>query len=464
MTPIKLLHNLSKTPCRTTGLICSWFVAGLLLVPNILAREQSVSDSRAQVQARVDQEYASLFELYKHFHAHPELSFQEEKTAARLAEELKGAGYDVTTGVGKHGVVAVMRNGSGPTVLVRSDMDGLPVKEQTGLPYASMATTKNAMGQEVPVMHACGHDIHMTCLIGTARVLASLKGHWHGTLVLIGQPAEEAVGGARAMLADGLFQRFPKPDFCLALHDNAELAAGTLGFSPGYAMANVDSVDILVHGIGGHGAYPHKTKDPIVLASRIVLALQTIVSREVQPIEPAVVTVGSIHGGTKHNIIPDEVKLQLTVRSYTDEVRKQILDAIKRIARGEALAAGMPEDRLPEVKVADDFTPATYNDPQLTERVAAVFRTWFGAEKVMQRKPSMGGEDFAEFGRTPEKLPISMFSVGGVRPEAVQESERNGTPLPSLHSSLWAPVPEPTIKTGIVAMTAAVLDLMNKGQ
>jgi hippurate hydrolase len=425
-------------------------------------RAQTPPACRPLVQTRVDAEYPSLFELYKYFHAHPELSFQEQQTSARLADELKKAGYEVTTGVGKYGVVGILRNGAGPTVLVRSDLDGLPVKEQTGLPYASTATTKNAQGQEVPVMHACGHDIHMTCLTGIARVMAQLKDQWQGTLVLIGQPAEEAIGGARAMLADGLFQRFPRPAVCLALHDNAELAAGTLGYLAGYSMANVDSVDITVHGVGGHGAYPHKTKDPIVLASQIVLALQTIVSREVQPTDPAVVTVGSIHGGTKHNVIPDEVRLQLTVRSYTDEVRQQILDAIKRIVRGQAIAAGIPEDRLPEVKVADDFTPATYNDPELTEKVVGVFRNWFGPDKVSQRKPSMGGEDFGEFGRTAEKVPICMFTVGGVREDTLKESERTGKPLPSLHSSLWAPVPEPTIKTGITAMCAAVLELMKK--
>ncbi|HWX19452.1 MAG TPA: amidohydrolase [Candidatus Binatia bacterium] len=428
------------------------------------ARARAPVNPRDLVRTRVDREYASLFELYKEFHAHPELSFQEEQSAARLAEELRRAGYDVTPGVGKLGVVGVLHNGQGPTVLVRSDMDALPVKEQTGLPYASIVTTKNAEGIEVPVMHACGHDVHMTCLVGVGRVLAQIKDQWRGTLVLIGQPAEEAVGGARAMLADGLFQKFPRPDFCLALHDSAELPAGTLGYVPGFAMANVDSVDIAIHGVGGHGAYPHKTRDPVVLAAQIVLDLQTIVSREVQPGEPAVVTVGSIHGGTKHNIIPDEVRLQLTIRSYTEEVRQQILSAIRRMVRGQALAAGVPEDRLPEVKLGDDFTPATYNSPELTERIVGVFKTWFGEDRVVRKKPSMGGEDFGEFGRTPEKVPIFMFNVGGVEPQAFKESERTGKPLPSLHSSLWAPLPEPTIKTGVTAMSAAVLELMKKAE
>ena len=315
---------------------------------------------------------------------------------------------------------------------------------------------------EVPVMHACGHDMNMTCVVGAARVLAQLKDQWRGTLVVIGQPAEERGGGARAMLADGLFKRFPRPDFCLALHDWAEHAAGTVGYTPGYALANVDSVDITIHGVGGHGAYPHKTKDPVVLAAQIILGLQTIVSREVEPGEPAVVTVGSVHGGTKHNIIPDEVRLQLTVRSYTDEVRHQTIEAIKRIVRGQALTAGVPEDRLPEVKVLDDFTAATYNNPELTERLAGVFRSRFGDSNVIKTKPTMGGEDFGEFGRTEDKIPICMFYVGGVKPEALKESERTGKPLPSLHSPLWAPLPEPTIKTGVEAMTAAVLELMKK--
>jgi len=420
---------------------------------------QSSTPLRDQVNQLVQKEYASLFELYKDLHSHPELSFHEEKTAARLATALRSAGYEVSPGVGKHGVVAVLRNGHGRTVLVRSDMDALPVKEQTGLAYASAVTTKDEEGHDVPVMHACGHDCHMTCLVGTARVLAQLRAHWSGTLVLIGQPAEELVSGARAMLADGLLRRFPRPDFCLALHDDAELPAGVVGYTPGYALANADAVDVLIHGIGGHGAHPDKTKDPVVLSAQIILALQAIVSREVRPGEPAVVTVGSIHGGTKRNIIPDEVRLQLTVRSYTDEVRQQTLDAIKRIVRGQALAAGLPEERLPEVKVQAESASALYNDPELTGRLVEVFKSWFGERNVVKKQPSMGAEDFSEFGRTAQKMSICMFTIGGVDPGAFKESERTGKSLPSLHSPFWAPAPEPTIKTGISAMTAAVLEL-----
>ncbi len=423
-------------------------------------RTKSPGNIREAVRSRINQEFPGLFQLYKHLHANPELSFHERQTAARVAAELKRAGCKVAAAIGDNGVVAVLKNGSGPTVLVRADMDALPVKEQTGLPYASRVTTKDDAGAEVPVMHACGHDFHMTSLIGTARVLAQLKHRWQGTLVFIGQPAEESGGGARAMLADGLFRRFPKPDYCLALHDKSDLPAGMLAYTSGLMMANVDTVDILVRGLGGHGAWPHTAKDPVVLASQIVLALQTIVSREVEPGQAVVVTVGAIHGGTKHNVIPDEVKLQLTVRSYTNEVRHKTLASIKRIARGQALAAGMPEDCLPVVKVSDQTFNALYNDPQLTERVANAFKSWFGKDKVLRTRPTMGGEDFAEYGLTQDRIPICMFWVGAVNHAKFKQAKRKAKPLPPLHSPFWAPDPEPTIKTGITAMTAAVLELM----
>ncbi len=411
------------------------------------------------IHAKLEKEYPSLFELYQHLHTHPELSFQEIKTAERIADELRGAGYEVTTNIGGHGLVAVLKNGAGPTVLVRTDLDALPVKEQTGLPYASTVKTVDDKGIEVPVMHACGHDVHMTALVGTARMLSQLKDHWHGTLVLIGQPAEERVGGAKAMLADGLFTRFPKPDFCLALHANAELPAGQVGYGEGFILANVDSVDVTIRGVGGHGAAPHKTKDPVVLAAQTVLALQTITSREIQPGEAAVVTVGSIHGGTKHNIIPDEVKLQLTVRSFSDEVRQQTIAAIRRIVRGQAISAGIPEDRMPIVTIADESTPTTYNDPKLARRISGVFKELLGANNVVSTKPMMGAEDFGLYGRTEDKIPIFMFWAGAVDPALMEESKKSGKSLPFLHSSGFAPLPEPTIKTAITAMTAAVLEL-----
>jgi hippurate hydrolase len=418
---------------------------------------------RAALATQIDGAYPSLESFYKDLHSHPELSLMEEHSAAKVAGELRAAGCDVTEKFAGFGVVAVLKNGAGPTVLIRSDLDGLPVQEETGLPYASTVRTKDLAGREVPVMQACGHDIHMTCLVGVARSLAALRSHWAGTVVLVGQPAEEIGTGARAMLAAGLYRKFPQPDFALALHDNATIAAGHVGTVEGYLYANVDSVDITVRGLGGHGAYPHTTKDPVVLAARIVLALQTIVSRETRPIDPAVVTVGSIHGGTKHNIIPNEVKLQLTLRSYSDEVRRHTIAAVKRICRGEAIAAGLPDDLMPEVTVREsEANFATYNDPALTRRLRAALTDWLGADRVVKAEPEMGAEDFSEFGRTVEHVPLCLIRLGAVDPAKVAESERTGVPLPSLHSGKFAPLPEPTIKTGITAMTAAALELLAK--
>ncbi|MDO8541892.1 MAG: amidohydrolase [Opitutaceae bacterium] len=418
---------------------------------------------REKVTQRLNADYPSLDALYKDFHAHPELSLMEERTAGVVARELRAAGFEVTEKIGGFGVVAVLKNGAGPTLLIRCDLDALPMEEETGLPYASKVRVKNLEGREVPTMHACGHDIHATVLVGTARMLAAVKAGWSGTIVLIGQPAEERGMGARAMLTDGLYRRFPRPDFAIAMHDSATLPAGTIGTIEGFAMANVDFVDITVRGVGGHGAYPHATKDPVVLAARIVVALQTIVSRETRPVDPAVVTVGSIHGGTKHNIIPDEVKLQLTLRSYSDAVRRHTIEAVGRICRGEAIAAGVPENRMPIVKLMEaEATPATFNDPALTRRLREAFVSWVGPESVTSIEPEMGGEDFSEFGRTVEKVPICLFRVGAVAPEQVAESRRTGAPLPSLHSSKFAPVPEPTIKAGVIASTAAALELLAK--
>ncbi|WP_373371381.1 amidohydrolase [Stigmatella ashevillensis] len=401
--------------------------------------------------------YPELDALYRQLHQTPELSTQEAKTAAKMAERLSALGFAVTQKVGGHGVVGVLRNGQGPTVMLRTDLDGLPVEEKTGLPYASKATAKDASGQTVPVMHACGHDVHMTAWVGTATLLARSKDQWRGTLVMVGQPAEEQGSGARAMLADGLFKRFPKPDFALAIHDLASGEAGSVEYVPEYALASVDSVDVTLYGKGGHGAYPHLTVDPILLAARTVMAFQTIVSRERDPLEPAVVTVGSIHGGTKHNIIPDEVKLQLTVRTYKPEVRQRILSAIERIAKAESQAAGSP--RAPDIAVTEG-TPATYNDPALMKRVQEALVRALGTQNVRPGKPTMGGEDFSEYGRA--GVPSAILWVGAVEPSKYQAAQKSGEALPSLHSPLFAPDRERTLRTGVTTLTHAALEVLGR--
>jgi hippurate hydrolase len=403
------------------------------------------------LEQRVEREVPALVTTYQTLHASPELSTQEQKTSAFVAARLRELGYEVTERVGKYrepeltcyGVVAVMRNGAGPVVLVRSDMDGLPVKEQTGLAFASKSEG---------VMHACGHDVHMTTLLGTAKMLADLKSQWKGTVVLIGQPAEEVVKGADGMLRDGLYERFPRPNFAIALHDWASLPAGVVGYRPGYVMANSDSVDITVRGLGGHGAAPHTTKDPVVVASEIVLGLQTIVSRENSPLDPVVVTVGSIHGGAKRNIIPDEVNLYLTVRTYKHEVRERVLAAIERIARGVAATAGIPADRAPIVTVHEgERAHATYNDPVLTERLARVVRRELGDANVVEIDPAMVSEDFGRFGLD-RQIPVAMLMLGA-----------GGPTSPSLHSSKFAPSPiDVVLETGVRTVVAGVLDLLKR--
>lgn len=415
------------------------------------------------LRAAVMEDMPGLVELYQDLHANPELSFQEFETAAKLAERARALGFEVTEGVGQTGVVAVMENGEGPTVMLRADMDGLPVIEQTGLPYASTRTAVPANGVETGVMHACGHDTHMAAWIGAAQLLSERRGEWSGTLVMILQPAEETGEGALAMLADGLFERFPKPDYVLAFHDAAQAPAGFIGYSIGYALANVDSVDVMIPGIGGHGAYPHTTKDPVVIGAHIVTRLQTLVSREINPLDPAVVTVGSFRAGSKHNIISDEAHLQITVRSYTDEVRAQLLEGIARIARGEALAAGMPEDKLPTVIVQDPYTPSTYNTPEFTETVMAGLSERFEG-RVMETPSVMGGEDFGQFYRAdPETVESLIFWVGGAPQDQFDAAQRGETELPSLHSPFWAPDAPVVIATATEALTAATLDLMPLG-
>ncbi len=419
-------------------------------------------------QAQTPVSSKDLGALYRHLHTNPELSFQEVESSKLLASELSALGFEVTTrvgddwvkakalrdqgevreGVGGYGVVGVYKNGDGPTVLVRTDTDGLPVPEQTGKPYASQATSISWTGVDSPVMHACGHDIHMTTWVGTARRMIAEKDTWSGTLVMIAQPAEELGLGAPAMLSDGLFTRFPKPDANIALHVNSSLASGTVGYTEGFALAAVDTVDITVHGSGGHGAYPHTTKDPVVIAAHIVTALQTLVSRNVNPQEPAVVTVGSIQAGAKHNIISDKAIMKLTVRTYSDEVRAILLEGIERIAKGQAATFGAPE---PEVKFETDYIPSTYNDPALSKQSAAAIASAIGTDNVVTTPAVMGGEDFAHYSRTDAKIPSFIFWLGGVEPEKVA----SGEPLPSLHSPLFAPDADPAIAKGVKAMTAA---------
>jgi amidohydrolase len=422
-------------------------------------------------QSLADAELPSLLAIYKDIHSHPELSGHEERTAPLIAKELRAAGCQVTEHLGKYensklkgyGVVGVTKNGDGPTVLVRTDMDALPVEEETGLPYASKTVAKNDENKDVHVMHACGHDAHMAAFIGTARALAKLKNQWHGTIVFVAQPAEETGNGARALLNDGLYEKFGKPNFALGFHDKADLETGHIGVTEGYTYANVDSVDIIVRGVGGHGAYPHKTKDPIVLAAEMINALQTIASRENNPLDPIVITVGSIHGGTKRNIISDEVKMQLTVRTYKLDVRERVLAAIEQIAKGIAAAGGVPAERAPIVTVSkDEFCPATYNNPELTKRLIAVWKESLGNENVEIVDPTMGGEDFSEYSLPDHSIPAVDFHIGAVEPAKIAEYKQAGKELPSLHSSKFAPVPEPTIRVGIIGMTSAVLELMKK--
>lgn len=434
-----------------------------LLISALALAGAATPASADTLRDAVNKDMPSLLAVYRDLHANPELSMQETRTAAKLAAEVKKLGFDVTTGVGKTGVVAVMRNGPGPVLMLRADMDGLPVVEQTGLPYASKVRGTSRAGGETGIMHACGHDTHMAAWLGAARRLASMKNQWSGTLVMILQPGEETSEGAKAMLEDGLYTRFPKPSHVVAFHDAAALPAGVIGYSNGYALANVDSVDIRVKGVGGHGAYPHTTRDPIVLGSRIVSALQTLVSRENDPQSPAVVTVGSFHAGAKHNIISDEATMLLTVRSYTDETRRLLLDGIKRIVRGEAIAAGMPEDRMPIVNVREaEATPATFNTDKLTTETAMILTERFGPDRVVKTPPVMGGEDFSRFYLADKSIESLIFWVGGVPQDKWAAANGNPAKLPSLHSPFWAPDPDKTISTATEAMTAAALGVLKK--
>lgn len=457
----------------TKILTAATFLAGVAFAPAAFANDLTES---------VAEDYDYVFDLYKHFHENPELSFKEKETASILAKELEGLGFEVTERVGDdwvktkvmedvgeiredvggYGVVAVMKNGEGPTIMLRADMDALPLEEKTGLAYESKVMGQTHTGKDAPVMHACAHDSHVAILIGAARQLVERKDDWSGTLVLIGQPAEEIGLGAKAMLEDGLFTKFPRPEYVLATHTSGWSPAGTISYTSGYALANVDSVDITVKGIGAHGSAPHMGKDPIVISSQIVNALQTLVSRETNPLKAGVVTVGSFRAGFKHNIIPDEAKLQITVRSYDDDVRKTLLDGIERIAIAQALSAGLPEDLMPVVTMESDYTPSTFNDPEMTDRVMAAIGKSVGEEKVTTQPPSMGGEDFSLFHRADKDIKTLIFWTGGADPKEFKAGLDGTGPMPSgNHSPFFAPKPEEALKLGVQAMTAGTLELFN---
>ena len=438
-------------------------------LPTLLLCLSAVPAWGQSLPAVVSAEAPSLVETYKGIHSHPELSHHEEHTSALLADELRKAGYTVTERIGKYpdgsqayGLVAILENGRGPRLLIRADMDALPIVEETGAGYASQVKTKNAAGQDVGVMHACGHDIHVTNLIGTARALAALKKQWHGTVMLVGQPSEETIDGAKAMLNDHFYERFGTPDLVIALHDTNSRAAGTIGITSGPALASSTSVDVVMRGIGGHGANPHEGKDPIVMAGEFIVQLQTIVSRQENPRDPVVVTVGDIHGGTKRNIIPDEVRMELTTRSFSDPSRQIVIDGIKRIAQGVALSAGVPPERAPLVTVLEnESTPVTYNDPALAARVKAALVKALGAQNVFDEAPIMASEDFGLFGLDGHRIPTVMFWLGAVEPQKFATAAAAGKQTAGLHTSRFLPDPDLTLRTGVTAMTSVAISLLH---
>jgi amidohydrolase len=431
------------------------FIMKLLAISSLVflfipAHAQSASSQE------VDAVYPDAQAFYLDLHQNPELSSHETQTAAKLARKLRALGYEVTEHIGGTGIVAILKNGPGPTVMLRTELDALPVEEKTQLAYASKVHAKDDAGHDVPVMHACGHDLHMASILGTANIMAHSKQTWHGTLMLIGQPAEETISGAKAMLDDGFLRRFPKPDFAIALHVGNLLPAGSVGIVPGVYNTNADSIRITIYGKGGHGSAPQTAIDPIVIAARTILALQTIVSREVKPREMAVVTVGYIQAGTKNNIIPDQAELGLTVRTDKPEVRKQVLAAIDRIAKAESEAGGAP--RLPFIE-RYEFTDVVYNDPALAERLRPVLESALGKQKVVTEKPITGSEDFSYF--VEQGIPGFYFELGGANPEKFAEAKKAGTQLPSNHSPLFAPDVDPALHTGIAAEVAVLRNLLN---
>jgi amidohydrolase len=435
---------------------------GLILSISIIFGQKENQNEKILKQTYKETE--KYFTLYMDLHKNPELSLKELNTSRKMAEELKSIGFEVTTGFGGNGVVGVFKNGKGKVIMLRTDMDALPIKENTGLPYASSVKMKDASGNDLPVMHACGHDLHMSVWLGTLRTLVTLKNEWKGTIVAIAQPAEEVSGGSEVMISEGLFKKFPKPDLILCYHVSAVLPTGTIGYCPGPIFAGVNTADITVYGVGGHGAMPNTTIDPIVLSARIILDIQTIVSREINPVKPAVVTVGAIHGGIKHNIIPDEVKMLLTLIFYDEEVYKHIKEALIRITKGDAIAAGLPENKMPLVEFGNQFTPPVINDPEIVRQSVKYMKEILGNDKVIQVDPATVAEDFGKYGRTEEKIPIALFWLGGVNQNKYNDHIEKGTSLPYLHNSSFAPDFEPAFKCGVEAMSKTVINFFGNIQ
>jgi amidohydrolase len=431
----------------------------LLIFLSVSVTYSQTDRQNENIRKLAGQESESYRNLYIDLHRNPELSLMEAETSKKMAENLRGLGFEVTTGVGGNGVVGVFKNGKGKTIMLRTDMDALPVKENTGLPYASKVVMKDVSGKENPVMHACGHDLHMTTWLGILKTLVAMKDEWKGTLMAVAQPAEEGSLGALAMLKDGLFKRIAAPDYVLCYHVNAELRTGTIGYCPGPVCAGVKSAEITVFGSGGHGAMPHTTIDPVVISARIVLDIQTIVSRKMNPVKPAVVTVGAIHGGTKNNVIPDEVKMLLTIRFFEDEVFQTIRKSLIDITRGAAISAGLPENKMPLIVFDNAVNPPVTNNPDLVMKCVRSMKSILGESKVIQVDPSMVAEDFGKYGLTEEKIPIALFWLGGVNPEKYKDHMEKGTSLPPLHNSSFAPDFDPTFKCGVEAMTRNVIDL-----
>jgi hippurate hydrolase len=438
----------------------SIFVISLCLLLSVAVTAQD--RVKMQIESIIESIEDEHYETYKYLHAHPELSLMEFQTSEKMASHLEAMGFEVTRNFSGNSVVGQMVNGDGPVIMLRTDMDALPIKEETGLPYASRMIMEDDAGNRLPAMHACGHDMHMTLWLGTLKTLVSMKDQWSGTIIAIAQQAEEISAGAGRMTEAGLFKKFPVPDYALAYHVNAELPAGSIGYYPGPIFGGVSFVDIHVYGYGGHGAMPHTTIDPIVLASRMVLAIQTLVSREIEPYQPAVVTVGSIHGGSKHNVIPDRVDMQLTVRFFDDRVYEQIITGLERITRGIALSAGLPEDKMPEVIPLEGLTPPVANDPALVNRALVSMEEMLGQENIHRVNPSTVGEDFGMYGRTEEKVPVALFWLGAVEQEKYKDHSENGSPLPGLHNAAFHPDFYPTFRGGVAAMSKTMIDLFRE--